>query len=865
MSKYNPISEERKREIKSNIIKELKAMIFPTVLLALFAFFIVFIMTYQNKTVEEDPVPLYAYDGDDKPIVMENENLRFEMDPLTTTFDITVKKSGKVWHSTAVGAENDASAITEEKNKLQSTMLLAFGNEAGGETVYDSFSLSTQNGIYSVEQGDGYVRVDYSIGKVAKEFIIPPVIPVARLDELLSQLDPMDKDFAKGFYKLYDINKLKKDDNKEELLANYPALENEPLYIQRPIEKDTQKKSLQKMFEAAGYTYDEYLEHKALNLKESVNDKPVFNVSVIYRLDGDDLVVEVPYSSIESPSAMPVTSVTPLPFFGAGDKQQEGFMLVPEGGGSIINFNNGKTAQNYYYTNMYGWDMCLSRKDLVHSTENRMNVYGISEGNDSFICILEEGASYASVKADISGRTSAYNYVQTVYTVKPRERYDLGVSNQNIYVYLEDLPEENLVQRYSFVSGGSYVDMAKDYRNYLLAKYPNEMQLKSDTSVPVAVEMVGAVDKVKQILGVPVSRPLALTTYKEAADLITEIKNNGISNLSVKYTGWCNGGVQQKIFTKAKTIMALGSKKDLAALTAKANEIGVDLYLDGISAYEYQSNIFNGFFSYTDAAKFLSRKRAELYQYSAITYTAREGLDSYFLLHGDKTIDMLKNISSSAAKLNANVSLQDIGSDLASDFYKKKYISRENQLNMQVDVLKNIDNSGQKIMINAGNAYAVPYADVITKMDLRGSEYKIIDECVPFYQIALHGHKNYTGYPINVCGNQKEELLYSAEYGAGLYFTLMKESSFTLQKTLYTSYYGADYDQWKDEMYSIYNRFNSELGHVYSQEITDHKVFSSNVRMTQYADGTKVYVNYGYSNVKINGVTVPARDYLVVK
>lgn len=866
MSKYNPISEERKREIKNNIIKELKALIFPTVLLAIFAFLVVFIMTYQAKEEEPYIVPVHAYAGDDKPIIMENDSLKFEMNPLTTTFDLTVKKSGKVWHSTAVGAENDSAAILEEKNKLQSTLLINYGTENGTDAVYDSFSLSAQNSIYEIEQGDGYVRVDYSIGKVAKEFVIPPAIEVERLDELMAKLDAMDKDFVKGFYKKVDINKLGKNDDKDQLLNDYPELANRPLYIQRTIEKDNQKKSLQKMFEKIGYTYEEYVEDKALCNKETTNDKPVFNVSVIYRLDGDDLVVEIPYSSIDGPVDKPVTSVTPLPYFGAASKEEEGFLFVPEGGGSIINFNNGKVAQNFYYTNLYGWDMALERKAVVHSTQNFLNVFGISTQNDSFICIIEDGASYASIKADISGRSSSYNYVQSVYTVKPREKFDMGAAaNTEVYVYLEELPDENLVQRYSFVSSGSYVDMAKDYRDYLKNKYPEKMTLRTDASVPVTVEMVGAVDKVRQILGVPVSRPLALTTYEEAAELITDIKNNGINNLSVKYTGWCNGGVQQKILNKVKTVGALGSKKDLQNLSATAANLGVDLYLDGITAYEHKSTIFNGFFSYTDAAKFLSRQRAELYKYSAITYSAREGWVSYYLLHGETNIEMMNNLSAAASKYSANVSLQDVGSELSSDFYRKNYISRERQLNMQVEALKTMDASNQKIMINGGNAYAVPYADVITKMDLAGSKYKIIDQTVPFYQIALHGYKDYTGYSLNVCGNQNEQLLLSAEYGAGLAFTLMKESSFTLQKTLYTMYYGADYDMWKDEMLSIYNRYNSELGHVFNQEIKDHKILNQDVKMTEYADGTKVYVNYGYDNYKINGVVIPARDYLVVR
>ena len=868
MSKLNPISEERKHEIKMNIIKELKALIFPTVLLLIFAAAIIFIMKYQNKETEAEVIEVRAYSGDDKPIVLENKDIKFEMNPLTTTFDVTVKSSGKVWHSVPEGGAEDALAINEEKNKLQSTLLLTFGTDAGLDTTYDSYSLSVANGIYEITKGDDYVQVDYSIGKVAKEFVIPPVILAARLDELAGNMSVSDKENVKQFYKKLDINKLSATDkkNKDTLLESYPILETEVIYVLRDGQKDSAKANLQKVFEAAGYTYEEYLEDKELSTLEATNSNPVFNATVIYKLDGDDLVVEVPLSSIESPSKYPITSLSVLPYFGADDGDGEGYMVVPEGGGSIINFNNGKAAQAVYYSNLYGWDMAIERKDVVHTTIANMNLFGISDKKDSFICVVEGGAPYAAIRADISGRTSNFNYVNSVFTIKAREKFDLGANaNQDVYVYVENLPDETLSQRYSFVDSGSYVDMAKDYREYLKNKYPEYMTKLSDESTPVSVEIVGAVDKVKQIVGIPVSRPLALTTYDEAAELISQITADGVSNLSVKYSGWCNGGVKQKYLKKIKKVAALGSYSDLKDLSAKANELGVNLYLDGMVQYEKDSNLFNGFFSYRDAAKFLSRKRAELYEYSAITYTAREGLDSYFLLHGDIIPELMDKLSSTANKYGANVSFQDVGKDLSSDYWRKKYTSRQQAMDEQVAKLVEIKGSGQKIMINSGNAYALPYADMITSMDLKGSEYTILDATVPFYQIAIHGYKDYTGEPINVCGNQEEELLSCAEYGAGLNFSFMKESSFTLQKTLYSKYYGSDFDEWEEEMKSIYSRYNAEMGHVFNQEIKNHIMINNDVRATVYEDGTTVYVNYGYETFNYNGVKIPARDYLVVR
>jgi hypothetical protein len=66
-------------------------------------------------------------------------------------------------------------------------------------------------------------------------------------------------------------------------------------------------------------------------------------------------------------------------------------------------------------------------------------------------------------------------------------------------------------------------------------------------------------------------------------------------------------------------------------------------------------------------------------------------------------------------------------------------------------------------------------------------------------------------------------------------------------------------------MMTIYNRYNSELGHVFKQEMTGHVTFEKGLTCTTYADGTKVYVNYNYLDKTADGKTIPARDYLVVR
>ena len=259
---------------------------------------------------------------------------------------------------------------------------------------------------------------------------------------------------------------------------------------------------MEQYFEESGYTYADYEADKELDNAEKSSDKPVFNVNMVYRLEGEDLVVEIPLAELEGKDEYPIYSITPLPFFGAGGKEDDGYLLVPEGGGAIINFNNGKLSQNSYYANLYGWDMALGRDAVVHNTRIYYNTFGISEGDDSFLCIMEEGVPYAAVQADISGHFNSYNYANVAYSITPREQYDVSeIANSSVYTYLKQLPDETLTQRYRFVDSGSYVDMAKIYQSYLKDKYTGYFTMNEDTQAPVTVEIVGAVDKVKQIVG----------------------------------------------------------------------------------------------------------------------------------------------------------------------------------------------------------------------------------------------------------------------------------------------------------------------------------------------------------------------------
>lgn len=861
---------ERKKRLVAGIKKQLKSLILPFCILAVIVAAVMIILFLKTEPETEEIIRINAYEEEEREIILENDRLKLVMNNQTTQFTVTDKKSGEVWKSNPDGAASDAIALGVEKGKLQSTILLTYSTINGVDTLYDNFTYSIENKIYAIEEKDNEIIIHYTIGDTEKTYYVPPVITAERFEGFLANMELSDASMVGEYYKKLDINNLSKKDKeeKESLLEKYPIMETEVIYVMRDTVKENLKKKFQEFFEAAGYTEEDYKSDKDLDLSVKTSEKPIYNLTVIYRLDENKLVVEVPFDQIEYKEDYPIYNISLLPYFGAGLKTEDGYMVVPEGGGAIINFNNGKVLQNSYYTNVYGLDMAHERKYLVHAPETYYSTFGLAKNGSSFICTLDDGEAYACIESDVSGKKNSYNYVNATFNVLHRDQYDIAdLYNGEMYVYEKKLPNEKLVQTFHFVASDDYVDMALEYRDYIEEKYGDELELQDDTKVPVVMEVLCSVDKVKQILGVPVRKPLELTTFKEAKAMLQELYDDGLTNLSCKLTGWMNGGVNHKIMNNIKINSECGNSKSLKSLTKFAKNNGIEFYLDGITNYAYDSDIFDGFIVSRDAARFVSKEKTELHEYSTIWYGTPSWLEPYYLLKPSLIIKLMNKLEAAAKEYGSyGISYRDIGDDLSADYNKKNVVSLEAAKDMQINEVKSQTDKGYGIMINAGNEYMIPYVDTVTNVSLHGYEYSIIDENIPFFQIALHGYFTYTTTAINISDDYKQKLLESAEYGAGLYFIIMKEHADVLQKTYFTNYYGADYDAWYDQILEIYNRYNGELGHTFNQRIADHEILSSKVNVTTYEDGTKVYVNYNYDDyTTVDGIYIPAREYVVVK
>lgn len=808
----------------------------------------------------------YAFEADKHPqsYVLENSYLRLELDPATTQFSILQKSTGHVWYSNPQDSDSDPIALGKEKNNMRSPFLIKYSTINGSDDIYDVYSNSVQRSFYDVSKNGDEIRVDYTVGQMDREYIFPMALYDTEYKEYQQMLSNSEKRVMDRAYREYSMDKLKPTDDVASLLTKYPGLKDESIHLVFDNIQTYLKEQMEDMFDKLGYTYDDYLRHKEIYKESNIKEVPAFNLSVVYKLDGRNFVVDIPFSEISYKSKYPIVQLSVLPYFAAAGTNDNGFMFVPEGSGALINFNNGKVRQNGYYADVYGWDYATDRKALITETRNAFPVFGVSYGDSSFISILEEGAEYAGITAEISGKLASYNYVRADYTLLHREQFEVTTRNTSAqYSYEKGLPEgEKIHQIYTFIDTGSYADMAKVYRDYLFA---GEQRL-SDTEIPFAAEIVGAIDKVQQVLGIPKTLPFALTKYSEAADIVNEIDAMGIKNANIKLSGAINQGIRQKILKKFKFVRSLGGGSDFKAMLMDTAGSSATLYIDGVVQTEYRSGFFDGFLSFRDAAKFASDELAELSEYSPIWYGKLKDQDTYYLLNPkliSKTTDVL---AKNARKYGLNVSFRDNGYLLSADYNDDRLVSRAKASRQQVEKMTEIKDSGTSIMINGGNAYALKVSDFITNMTLHGNSYAILDEFVPFYQIAMHGYKRFAGNPVNLSYEMDQTILESAECGAGLYFVFMAAQEEKLQESNFTEYYSANFAEWRGNLAKVYNEYNSEIGKVRNSLISDHNYLTEFVTRTEFDNGYSVYVNFGYVDFTAeNGAVIPARSYRVLR
>jgi hypothetical protein len=203
-----------------------------------------------------------------------------------------------------------------------------------------------------------------------------------------------------------------------------------------------------------------------------------------------------------------------------------------------------------------------------------------------------------------------------------------------------------------------------------------------------------------------------------------------------------------------------------------------------------------------------------------------------------ETIDKLKEIGVKGILYNW------IGEMVFHDYDPSIIGTRANTMGIYEGLLAYTRSTLGAAGVYRGNDYTLAQTDYISMLPNESSFDFMIDETVPFYPIALHGHIPYTFGDGNLRNHVENEFLKAIEYGAVPSFFLTYEDSRKLKYTPANYLFSSQYEKWLDWIQKEYEAFDS-LSSLYSQRIQNHEQIGAQRFATTYEDGTKVIVDYG--------------------
>ncbi|MDE7288549.1 MAG: hypothetical protein K2N71_03465, partial [Oscillospiraceae bacterium] len=327
-------------------------------------------------------------------------------------------------------------------------------------------------------------------------------------------------------------------------------------------------------------------------------------VPVTYTLNDDYLSLNVDTSAIEERNADKIA--VEMAFnstFGAADMEEEGYFVIPDGSGAIINFNNGKSGYRVYQGKVYGADITAVKTTKPAVTQDvYLPMYGIVKGNSGLMVVADKGDTCATINAYTAGQNkTSYNACYFDFEVRTSDEYLMGGDSNPLKVFEKRgilVPEIEI--RYYPVSKDDksdvdYVDIADAYKGYLKTQGV-EKSSAADASA-LYVDFYGATIKTETVLGMPVKMQHKTTSFSDAKNILEQLKGLGVENMVVNYNQWTKADIKEKVADKAKPSSLLGGKSDFNALMSYANSNGITIY-PAVDNLTFKSG--GGYFTMTD-------------------------------------------------------------------------------------------------------------------------------------------------------------------------------------------------------------------------------------------------------------------------
>jgi len=795
-------------------------------------------------------------------LISENDKVAFWFNKDTTAFKLTDKSNDFEWYSMG-----KIQTLSEESAPFK----ISYVNESGLIEYMDAMTASIAKGQYEFERTDSGLAVTYSLGEYETFLMVPLAVTEDRMREIISNISD---DFAKSqFETMYQYTKIDRlnEENKKLFLENYPKLSEMPLYVLRDgiSESGDKMKKIAEILSDAGYSEEMYNEDKQYFKSEEQSDKkilPQFRVQIVYSLQDDGLKVTLPQKEIQMNAEFPLLEIEFLKNFGAPEIGDNGYFLLPDGSGSLMNFYNGKGDLQNYSINIYGTDYSAPESENIYNTEQAyLPVYGIKNSDNAVLTVIENGDAVATLNA-YPGNERLSAYVAPTFRLRSYHKSYMNgnKSESNYYVSFQNNRIENdIVVSYKLLNGenANYSGMAKSYREYLF-----DDNKKSDNKPGAVIECIGQIDKTVNKFGTDSSREILTTKFSQVREIADDLSNHGLNNISIKLSGWFAGSYNNRYAGKLEINSALGKQNELIELGRYLHSRNIPFYPDADMQYTYNTGAFDGFSETDDVARAVSREKGYKISFNPATFCRDSEFKTSAYINNPLAIKnafdgFFSNYKDLAIK---NISLRNIGRNLDGDYSEDKGTDRQKAAGLLLEQVEKVSRE-YKIMTNGANAYMLNHIDYCCDIPLRYNGYDNTDKSVPFLQMVLSGKIDYSGPVMNLSGDMRNMLLDMASVAADPYCVVTAQNANEVRGSDYSFLYSTDYSYLKDEICDLLSQYMKDMKDVSGRQIIDYIELSDKVYRTVFSGGITVTVNYGSDDAVFDDNVYKAKSYTVNK
>jgi hypothetical protein len=793
--------------------------------------------------------------------VADNAVLTLYIDPLDSNFAVLDKRNGHIWHSSPPGVDADMRANSFEKGIMRSLFGFRYYDEQRRRFTKWSYQDGAENEQFTLESIPNGVRILYEIGDTSLGIdACPRFIEAGRFEErFLSRLEnPSDVRFLSQ--RAYQPSR---------------TLEG---FVEMPSGMRTNAVNIERMlaiFEELEYTLEELMEDNEAAGYEMEVELDFFAIQLEIILNDDTLTLNLPLDKIETSGEENLFFMEIMKYFGAGANDEEGYILVPAGSGGLIDFNNGKINEETFISAVYDLDPIMNVIKPQITEPVRLPVFGIKKDNAAVVAWLSSGNAMATVNADVAGKINSYNIAWYTFLLRDHMMMTMaGGSETDMTIVQQQTYDGDITLHYRFIANedANYTGMALAYQRALIED-GTLTPLAPAENTPFYLSIIGGVDKTKFILGTPYTAIEPMTTYKEANEILDILNHVGVHNINMRWLGWFNRGVNHDVAKKINWTRSVGSKDEMRGLNDRLKADGGGFYPSvnfQMTAWATR-NLTRSYEVARDPAGFqgmISNVSREFLR----TTNSRYNSDWFLIIHPGVLPFHIDKFIPAYNKLGIdNLALYDLGDVLSESIYRKNTVDREHSRLIAAEQLERLGMNTGSIMISGGNDYALSVADHIIDAPIELDRYYLVDHEVPFYQIVMHGFMDYAGRPVNTREVQDVDMatLNMLATGAAPHYLWSYQPTRQIEFTPYERYYSTQYENWMGaaaEQYRLYNEIYKDLRTL---RITGHEILSessshtSAVTVTEFENGTRIYVNTTRESYLADGYMVPAMGYYV--